>query len=188
MKKRKSCVINGLKYPSSDQISGRSSTICRSMACTLLLRDGCSPEEEKKWMQFFPEKRCAYCGKSASHLDHLHALIENRKPTGYGTEPANLVPCCKDCNQPKGNLEWEEYMRSTNCKHIGNSKTDDPHQAMEMRIAIIKAFQEAMPPQKAIIDEETLHRWNEILICFDEALKKAQDELMILKEKIYQPK
>ena len=30
------CKINGFKYPAADQIGGRTSTICRSMACTLL--------------------------------------------------------------------------------------------------------------------------------------------------------
>ena len=59
MKERR-CKINGFKYPSSDKISGRISTICRSMACTLLDREGCSNEEEKIWKKFFPKNKCAY--------------------------------------------------------------------------------------------------------------------------------
>ena len=154
--KREKCKINGFRYPSSDQIAGRTSTICRSMACTLLARTACSLEEEQKWTEFFPEKTCAYCGKSATHLDHLHALILERKPTGYGTEPANLVPCCRECNQPKGNMNWEDFMRSEKCHHIGDSQTDDSKEAMEKRIETIKRFQEAMPPKKAEFSESCM--------------------------------
>ena len=137
MIKGKACKIDGFKYPSADNIKGRTSTICRSMACTLLAREGCSQAEENVWKAFFPDKKCAYCGKKASHLDHLYALISDRKPTGYYTEPANLVPCCRECNQPKGNMYWEDFMRSGNCHHVGDSQTDDPKEAMENRIATI---------------------------------------------------
>lgn len=185
MNKRNACKINGFKYPAADQISGRTSTICRSMACTLLNRDACSPEDEKKWMEFFPEKKCAYCGKTATHLDHLHALIIDRKPTGYGTEPANLVPCCGDCNQPKGNLHWEEFMRSNNCHHVGDAQTADPQEAMEKRIENIRQFQTAMQPKKVVIDEETLNKWTEMLSDFDKMLKNVQDSLLEIKEQLY---
>ncbi len=183
--KREKCKINGLSYPSSDQISGRISTICRSMACTLLVRSACSIEEEQKWMGFFPEKTCAYCGKTATHLDHLHSLILERRPTGYGTEPANLVPCCRECNQPKGNMYWEDFMRSGNCHHIGDSQTDSPREAMEKRIEIIKRFQEEMPPKKAEFSEDTIRRWFELLDGFDEKLREVQNELLEMKKKIY---
>ena len=71
MKKKASCSIGKFKFPASDTISNRTSTICRSMACTLLARVPCSAEEQEKWLRFFPDGKCAYCGKPASHLDHL---------------------------------------------------------------------------------------------------------------------
>ncbi len=179
MNKRPACKINGFKYPVSDQIGGRTSTVCRSMACTLLNRDACSPKDEKIWMIFFPNKTCAYCGKPASHLDHLYALVDDRKPTGYGTEPANLVPCCTECNQPKGNLHWEEFMRSDRCHHVGEEEDK------EKRIECIKKFQEVMPAKKIIIDDEIMGIWITMLAKFDEMLNSAQETLIEIKKKLY---
>ena len=185
MNKRPACKINGFKYPAADQIGGRTSTICRSMACTLLTREACSPEEEQTWMTFFPDKTCAYCGKSATHLDHLFPLIDDRKPTGYGTEAANLVPCCTDCNQPKGNSQWEEFMRSDRCHHVGNTVTSDPKQAMEARIENIRMFQATMPAQKVDIDADILKRWTALLTQFDQMLSLAQETLLEIKKELY---
>ena len=184
-KKRIKCKINGFSYPVADQLAGRTSTICRSMACTLLNRDACSSEDEEKWMTFFPEKKCAYCGKPAKHLDHLHALIVDRKPTGYGTDPGNLVPCCGDCNQPKGNLYWEDFMRSSSCHHVGDTQTPDPKDAMEKRIKNLLSFQKTMPPKRATLDDEVLEKWASILSSFDDLLKQAQAELLEIKEQLY---
>ena len=185
MNKRNACKINGFKYPAADTISGRTSTICRSMACTLLNREACSPEEEKEWMKFFPDKKCAYCGKPATHLDHLHALIFDRKPTGYGTEAANLVPCCTECNQPKGNIHWEDFMRSDNCHHVGDEQTNDLKKAMERRIENIKLFQKSMPPKKVDIDKDVLDKWTSLLKDFDQALNDAQKILLEIKGELY---
>ena len=177
--------INGFKYPSSDKLTSRTSTICRSMACTLLSRDACSEEVEKRWSSYFPNRTCAYCGKPASHLDHLYALINDRKPTGYCTEPSNLVPCCKDCNQPKGNTFWEDFMRSEKCHHVGDSSTTDPQIAMENRISTMKQFQADMPPRIIILNEDAIAKWNRLLEDFDNKLREAQDELIQLSEVLY---
>lgn len=186
MNKRPACKINGLKYPAADQIAGRTSTVCRSMACTMLSREACSPVQESEWLKFFPEKTCAYCGKKATHLDHLHALIIDRMPTGYGTEVANLVPCCTECNQPKGNMYWEDFMRSDMCHHIGDSETSNTETAMEKRIANISEFQKAMPPKKVNINEDVLAQWKEMLYDFDKRLKEAQDILLEIKKQLYE--
>ena len=185
MNKRPACKINDLKYPEADPIAGRTSTICRSMACTLLSREACSPDQEKVWMQFFPEKICAYCGKRATQLDHLYAYIIDRMPTGYGTEPGNLVPCCSECNQPKRNMHWEEFMRSDNCHHVGDLISSDPVEAMERRIEIIKQFQKEMPPKKVNIDSAILIQWKALLNDFDKKLKEAQDLLLEIKKQLY---
>ncbi|MCY2924087.1 MAG: HNH endonuclease, partial [Planctomycetota bacterium] len=50
--------------------------------------------------------RCAYCGDRASEWDHLRPLVVNRRPTGFISEIANLVPSCGKCNQSKGNQNW----------------------------------------------------------------------------------
>jgi hypothetical protein len=54
--------------------------------------------------------RCAYCGDRASEWDHLRPLVVKRRPTGFISEIANLVPSCGKCNQSKGNTAWREWM------------------------------------------------------------------------------
>lgn len=54
--------------------------------------------------------RCAYCGDKASEWDHLRPLVVKRRPTGFISEIANLVPACGKCNQSKGNSPWREWM------------------------------------------------------------------------------
>ncbi len=185
MNKIPACKINGLKYPAADNISSRTSTLCRSMACTLLIRESCTPEYEREWMKFFPKKICAYCGRPATHLDHLYALIIDRKPTGYGTEPGNLVPCCGKCNQPKGNTYWEDFMRSDKCNHVGSVKNSDPQKAMEERIKIITDFQSKMQARHVTIDASLMSEWEKMLNNLDSALNDAQKMLLIMKQQLY---
>jgi len=54
--------------------------------------------------------RCAYCGDKASEWDHLRPLVVKRRPTGFISEIANLVPACGKCNQSKGNSPWREWI------------------------------------------------------------------------------
>jgi hypothetical protein len=56
--------------------------------------------------------RCSYCGDKATEWDHLRPLVLNRRPTGYVSEIANLVPACGKCNQSKGNKPWRDWMLS----------------------------------------------------------------------------
>jgi HNH endonuclease len=56
--------------------------------------------------------RCAYCGDKSTEWDHLRPLVVNRRPTGYISEIANLVPACGKCNQSKGNKNWLKWMMS----------------------------------------------------------------------------
>jgi len=56
--------------------------------------------------------RCAYCGEKASEWDHLRPLVVKRRPTGFVSEIANLVPSCGKCNQSKGNKDWRSWISS----------------------------------------------------------------------------
>jgi hypothetical protein len=57
--------------------------------------------------------RCAYCGDKASEWDHLRPLVVQRRPTGFISEIANLVPSCGKCNQSKGNKPWRDWILSS---------------------------------------------------------------------------
>jgi hypothetical protein len=62
-------------------------------------------------LEMTPEQiRCAYCGDQHTEWDHLRPIIGGKKPTGYITEIANLVPACGKCNQSKGGYHWREWM------------------------------------------------------------------------------
>jgi len=54
--------------------------------------------------------RCCYCGDRATEWDHLRPLIAAKRPTGYISEIANLVPACGKCNQSKSGAEWRTWM------------------------------------------------------------------------------
>ena len=108
------CKLGKLNYPSADNIKNRTSTIARSMASTIANRIPCDDATEKAWLNALgldPQNpKCAYCGAKATHLDHLHPLIDGKYPTGWGTEAGNLVPCCSDCNSKKGKMSWKKFM------------------------------------------------------------------------------
>ena len=53
---------------------------------------------------------CVYCGDKCNAWDHLQPLVVNRRPTGYISEIANLVPACQPCNSSKGNSKWRDWM------------------------------------------------------------------------------
>ena len=113
--------IQNLKFPQPDFVSTRSSTLARSMASSLMPRIGIDDNGNgitmiNKWAELLygdnvPDPlTCVYCGKKADELDHLFPLINNQQPSGYCTELANLVPCCRKCNGSKSSKTWWEYM------------------------------------------------------------------------------
>jgi len=52
-----------------------------------------------------PFDQCPFCGhRTVSTLDH--SLPKAQHPA-LAVTPINLIPCCKDCNHSKGNLELE---------------------------------------------------------------------------------
>lgn len=65
-------------------------------------------------LKMVPEDvRCAYCGDAWTEWDHLRPLVVDRRPTGFISEIANLVPSCGKCNQSKGNKPWRPWMLSS---------------------------------------------------------------------------
>ena len=51
--------------------------------------------------------RCAYCGASATTLDHI-------KPRHHGgrNEMRNLAPACVTCNRDKASTPWLQWFRA----------------------------------------------------------------------------
>lgn len=57
-------------------------------------------------LELRPETKCLYCKiNRADTIDHVIPLCRN------GTwEKANIVPCCLECNQKKGDKTLEEFL------------------------------------------------------------------------------
>jgi hypothetical protein len=88
--------------------------------------------------------RCAYCGDKSTEWDHLRPLVVNRRPTGYVTEIANLVPACGKCNQSKGNKPWRNWMLS-NAKW---SPTGRGISNVDQRVSRLETFEKWRSPRK----------------------------------------
>ncbi len=85
---------------------------------------------------------CAYCGDKKSEWDHFRAVVKDRKPTGYITEIANLVPACGKCNQSRGNKDWKKWMTGKAKQSPATRDVKD----LDLRIQRLEAFEEWSKP------------------------------------------
>jgi len=119
-------------------------------------------EEALRILGMTPEDvRCAYCGDRASEWDHLRPLVQKRRPTGYISEIANLVPACGKCNQSKGGTPWRKWI-------LGNAKLSPTRRGVtgiSERIACLEAFERWRSPARidfaaAVGEAEWEHYWS----------------------------
>jgi hypothetical protein len=106
--------------------------------------------------------RCAYCGDASTEWDHLRPLVQKRRPTGFVSEIANLVPACGKCNQSKGNKPWRDWMLSS----ARLSPTARRLADVKSKIARLESYERWRPPIQ--VDFETIlgheaweEYWNE---------------------------
>jgi hypothetical protein len=124
--------------------------------------------------------RCAYCGDRSTEWDHLRPLVIKRRPTGYISEIANLVPACGKCNQSKGNKDWETWMRgSAKRSPTGRGVTD-----VSRRIARLKRYEKWRRPTKVRFEkilgkEDWEHYWT-----LWGKLNSALDEAQIVADRL----
>ncbi len=45
--------------------------------------------------------KCAYCGRPYEGMDHIVPIAN-----GGGTTLTNVLPCCRECNEKKGESVW----------------------------------------------------------------------------------
>ena len=74
-----------------------------------------SAEAKRMWRRSIKEHfncQCVYCGGtyelSELTLDHVHP-----KCNGGQDITSNVVSCCLECNQAKGSMEWQTFIRSS---------------------------------------------------------------------------
>jgi hypothetical protein len=104
------------RMPSVQTMMSRKSSITNAFVSALIPVIEPTPVQIRDALQLLGmtagDVRCAYCGDKSSEWDHLRPLVVNRRPTGYISEIANLVPSCGKCNQSKGNKNWLAWMTS----------------------------------------------------------------------------
>lgn len=126
-------------------------------------------------LEMVPEDvRCAYCGDTWTEWDHLRPLVLDRRPTGFISEIANLVPSCGKCNQSKGNKPWRPWMLSPAPRSPTGRKLND----IASRIAKLNAYENWRAPTR--VDFETIispedweHYWS-LCETLNNSMREAQ--------------
>ncbi len=96
------------------------------------------------------ECRCAYCGDPTTEWDHFRPLVTAKRPTGYITEIANLVPACGKCNQSKGNKSWKIWIRSDARRSPASRKVS----GFDEKIRRLEEFERWRTPTKIDFEQE----------------------------------
>jgi hypothetical protein len=128
--------------------------------------------------------RCVYCGDKASEWDHLRPLVAKRRPTGFISEIANLVPACGKCNQSKGGSDWRKWMLSK-AKH---SPTGRGLPNVPERIANLDRYEQWRSPTKIVFEsivgsDQWEHYWSLCEAVIAE-LRQCQEHADNLRAKI----
>jgi HNH endonuclease len=128
--------------------------------------------------------RCAYCGDKSTEWDHLRPLVVKRRPTGFITEIANLVPACGKCNQSKGNKPWREWMMSA----ARLSPTGRGVTGIEQRISRLEKYEQWKTPTQVdfglIIGAEEWERYWSLCEAVNEEMRRAQEVADALRARI----
>lgn len=102
------------QMPNAVTITGRSSSITNSFVNSIIPIFHPSEEEVDEALAVLgmsaDSVECVYCGGKTSEWDHFRPLVRDKRPTGYVSEIANLVPACGKCNQSKGASDWRSWM------------------------------------------------------------------------------
>jgi hypothetical protein len=130
--------------------------------------------------------QCAYCGDPSTEWDHLRPLVLNRRPTGFISEIANLVPACGKCNQSKGNKEWRVWMLG-NARH---SPTGRKLLDVKQRISRLESYEKWRSPTRVDFEsivgpEEWAAYWN---LCeeINAELRECQQVAETIKRQVLQ--
>ncbi len=136
------------QMPKPVTILGRSSSITNAFVNGIIPCIEPTDDEVRKALEILEQDennlRCSYCGDASTEWDHLNPLIDKKKPTGYISEIANLVPACGKCNQSKGNKDWETWINSDAKLSPRTRRVKD----IDKRIELINKFQSYFTPHK----------------------------------------
>jgi hypothetical protein len=169
--------------PSRGSIKGRSSSITAAFFQTVTPVVIPSDEEVDEALRILGMSRdwcvCAYCGDTKTEWDHFRSIVHQRKPTGFITEIANLVPACGKCNQSKGSKHWKTWMLSSAQRAPATRGIKN----LDEKVLRLQHFEAWRVPLRldyaAIIGEdlwrEYIRHWESLLDAMSNAQKHAEE-------------
>lgn len=107
------------KYLRPSTIMGRKSTFANAFASALAPFDAYDQEAVFGAIRDLGQDpdadlRCVYCGADAATWDHVFNRVVKGEFSGHGHRIRNLVPCCRTCNESKGQKSWQEFLEIRN--------------------------------------------------------------------------
>ncbi|RVC63029.1 hypothetical protein EN779_06120 [Mesorhizobium sp. M4B.F.Ca.ET.088.02.2.1] len=104
------------KYLRHQSIMQRKSTFSNAFASALAPYDEFSREAVSSALRDLGQDPdadlvCAYCGHAAQTWDHVFNRVIAGEFSGHGHRIRNLVPCCRTCNERKGQKPWRDWLR-----------------------------------------------------------------------------
>lgn len=105
------------KYLRPSTIMSRKSTFASAFASALAPHDVFSPELVHAAVRDLGQDpdadlKCVYCGRDAATWDHVFNRVTKGEFSGHGHRVRNLVPCCRTCNESKGQKPWLAYLEA----------------------------------------------------------------------------
>jgi hypothetical protein len=176
------------RMPSIQTMMSRKSSITNAFVSALIPAIEPTTEEIAEALRILgmspDDVRCAYCGDKSTEWDHLRPLVVNRRPTGYISEIANLVPACGKCNQSKGNKNWLKWMMSDAPHAPARRGIADLPERVE-RLRAYESWRHVVPvPFEQIVGEDAYRHYWERLDAAIEMMRQCQQVATILREKI----
>lgn len=107
------------KYLRSSSIMRRKSTVANAFASALAPHDIYIPAAVAEAIRDLgqdpkAELECVYCGAMAATWDHVFNRVVKGDFSGHGHRIRNLVPCCRTCNERKGQKPWRAFLEDLN--------------------------------------------------------------------------
>ena len=114
--------------PTAVKVTGRSSSITNSFVNSIIPVVVPTTDDVARALDVLgmtPEAlACAYCGDPMTEWDHLRPLVVGKKPTGYISGIANLVPACGNATSPRETSRGTGGLRRQRSEHRGREGSE----------------------------------------------------------------